>query len=157
MMEFVYLLAESLSHIDDVILHLKHSIPTVAMVVAMCDHFGDKVLNDAKDLMPFLNATMQCCLHSNGWEQSHDMKIEMLGISLTILTFMLNAKVISLSCLKGIPHSLLQVFLLVFSFLIHRSHESLQKVSFHYVNWFQCICYGLIVIASNKIDNRSEE
>ena len=75
------------------VLHFKESIPTVAMVAAICDKFGDAVLNDRKEIMAFIRVTMQFCLNFDCKEESYNLEIEMLSISLAVLSLMLNAKV----------------------------------------------------------------
>ena len=81
------------------ILHLKESIPTVAMVAAICDKFGDAVLNDRKEIMAFIRVTMECCLNFDCKEESYDLEMEMLSISLAVLSLMLNVKVCIMFCL----------------------------------------------------------
>jgi len=83
---------QPLSHIDKMVLHFKESIPTVAMSAAICDKFGDAVLNDRKEIMAFIRVTMQFCLNFDCKEESYNLEIEMLSISLAVLSLMLNAK-----------------------------------------------------------------
>ena len=89
---------QPLSNIDRVITNLKRSIPTVSMAAAICDKFGDKVLNERTEIMTFIRVTMEHCLSFDSELESYDLKMEMLSISLAVLSLMLNVKVCICPC-----------------------------------------------------------
>ena len=63
------------------------------MIAAICDKFGDKILHDRAEIMAFIKVTMECCLSFDHGDQSDDLKMEMLSMSLAVLSLMVNTKV----------------------------------------------------------------